>query len=1089
MASTTPLFEEVASRDVLGFSFGGRSYADQLTDAIAKTKVVCGVKVERRFIGKGSSTTEVVYVQHDFGFLGGSLGQAEGEKITRAFEYGLEHRLPVVVQCKSGGARMQEGTMSLMQMAKVSVAVEALRREGVPFVSVLADPTYGGVSASYAMQADVRVAVGSARIGFAGPAVILNTMFEMDQSKFDEACPENFQSSEYVKAHGQLDLIIEPGEGQDSQEAVEDRLQSIVSLLFDGGDNKVVPSLEKPAVPATKEDMEAARDYTLARKIDRYQAQDVMSQVMEDYVELCGDGKVSDDCCLKGGLARIGGLAVLVIGTVKGHTPGDMQAANYGMPSPAGYRTALRLFQLAERFGLPVVTLVDTCGAWPSFEAERDGQSEAIATNLTVMAGLKVPIVTLIMGEGGSGGALGVGMGNRVGMLSRAYFGVISPEGAASILGRYKDDAHKAEQFPKDCQALATAQQIYAGQLKDIGVVDEVIWEPAQGETYEHFPIMAGRLRAFICESLANLAPLSPEELVAQRYERFRGLGSFDSLGPEERKSVVSAASAASKPRSRPPKPSTAPSKLAVFLADQAIHGERSAHKGRAPPGMTTTPPTIPDLTGLGDSPLPLETAKSMLDSKGPEAMAAWVRQKKSVMVTDTTMRDAHQSLLATRVRTVDLVEGAKLASKLLGHAFSLEMWGGATFDVAYRFLNEDPWERLRQIRAAAPNICLQGSDMAPEGTGYLGLEPYDIYWGRVRDMYSPFENGMKSGTARVFDHQIPGGQYSNLMVQCKSMGIWDKWEGVLDMYRDVNNLFGDIVKVTPSSKCVGDLALYLVTRGLKASDVTDPAKKGQVDFPDSVVGLLEGRLGFPHKGFPEEVSKAVLGDKKALTTRPSAALPPADFAAVKAALQEGKCGEVLGEVTDELVVSSLLYPKVFDDYVSVMDKSSTLLTSLPTPVFWYGLVVGQEFSISPSNPADLLLKGDSSGSPAGTAVKIRLERVGPAKKGGMRTVSFKVAGAVQNVEVKDSVAGNDFDGPMATAGNALEVGSPMPGVVEKVLVTVGASVSEGDVVAIVSAMKMEVQVKALSGGIVTSVSVEESGKVIEGALMVTLKE
>ncbi|CAM9750893.1 unnamed protein product [Pylaiella littoralis] len=1285
--TSNPLFEEVASRDVLGFSFGGRSYADQLTDAVAKTKVVCGVKVERKFIGNVSGDkTEVVYVQHNFGFLGGSLGQAEGEKITRAFEYGLEHRLPVVVQCRSGGARMQEGTMSLMQMAKVSVAVEALRRAGVPFVSVLADPTYGGVSASYAMQADVRVAVGSARIGFAGPAVILNTMFEMDQSKFDEACPENFQSSEYVKAHGQLDLIVEPGEGQDTQEAVEDRLQSIVSLLFSGDGEEPsaagkVPSLDETPVPATKEDMEAALDYTLARKIDRYQAQDVMSRVLEDFVELCGDGKVSDDFCLKGGLARIGGVAVVVMGTVKGHTPGDMQAANYGMPSPAGYRTALRLFKLAERFGLPVVTLVDTCGAWPSFEAERDGQSEAIATNLTAMAGLKVPIVTVIMGEGGSGGALGVGMGNRVGMLSRAYFGVISPEGAASILGRYKDDAHKAEQFPKDCQALATAQQIYADQLKEIGVVDEVIWEPAQGETHEQFPIMAGRLRSFICESLSNLAALSGEELVAQRYERFRGLGSFDSLGPADRESTVAAASAASKPRSRPAKASTTPSKLITFLADQAIHGERSAHKGRAPPGMTTTtPPTIPDLSpesnGPGDA---VETAKSVLDAKGPEAMAAWVRQKKGVMITDTTMRDAHQSLLATRVRTVDLVEGAKLASQLLGHAFSLEMWGGATFDVAYRFLNEDPWERLRKIRAAAPNICLQmlirgsnavgytsypdnvvtefvrlaakngidvfrvfdcfndieqmrvcikavrdagkvaevcvcytsdlqtssiftvdyykgvaksaadagahmigikdmagllkprsapllveairsvtdlpihfhthatsscslatalemaragcdvidfatasmadctsqpslngflastgGSDMAPEGTGYLGLEPYDVYWSRVRDMYAPFENGMRSGTARVFDHQIPGEitqkhahtNYSNLLVQCKSMGIWDKWEGVLDMYRDVNNLFGDIVKVTPSSKCVGDLALYLVTRGLKASDVTDPAKKGQVDFPDSVVGLLEGRLGFPHKGFPDEVTKAVLGDKKPLTTRPSAALPPADFAAVKAALQEGKCGQVLGEVTDELVVSSLLYPKVFDDYVSEVDKSSTLLTSLPTPVFWYGLVVGQEFSISPADPADLLLKGDASngnggGSAEGAAtdVKIRLERVGPAKKGGMRTVSFTVGGAVQNVEVKDSVTGNDFDGPMADSGNAMEVGSPMPGVVEKVLVAAGASVSEGDVVAVVSAMKMEVQVKATSGGTVASLAVEEGGKVIEGALIVTLKE
>ncbi|CAM9739850.1 unnamed protein product, partial [Ectocarpus sp. 8 AP-2014] len=501
---------------------------------------------------------------------------------------------------------------------QVSVAVDALRREGVPFVSVLSDPTYGGVSASYAMQADVRVAVGSARIGFAGPAVILNTMFEMDQSKFDVACPENFQSSEYVKAHGQLDLIVEPGEGQDAQEAVEERLHSIVSLLFASGSEGGKGDPPSPAVPPTKEDMEAALDYTLARKIDRYQAQDVMSEVLEDFVELCGDGKVSDDFCLKGGLARIGGTRVVVMGTVKGHTPGDMQAANYGEHLQRAYGRGGRGWGGRTESGTGCCSLgmlLMHLGGWlcrspcPNLQnmpAERDGQSEAIATNLTAMAGLKVPIVTLIMGEGGSGGALGVGMGNRVGMLSRAYFGVISPEGAASILGRYKDDAHKAEQFPKDCQELATAQQIYANQLKEIGVVDEVIWEPAQGETHEHFPIMAG----------------------------------FDSLAPEERSSAVSAATAASKPRSRPARPSTKPSKLATFLAEQAIHGERSAHKGRAPQGMTTTPPAIPDVKPTEAAG---ETAKSVLDAKGPEAMAAWVRQKKGVMVTDTTMRDAHQ--------------------------------------------------------------------------------------------------------------------------------------------------------------------------------------------------------------------------------------------------------------------------------------------------------------------------------------------------------------------------------------------------------------------------------------------------------------
>jgi len=175
-ASRAELFAEVCSQDFLQFKFGDRGYQDQLYDSIAKTQVLAGVKVEVIDVPLGSSSCKVVWVQHDFGFLGGSLGCAEGEKITRAFEYGLEHSLPVCVQCRTGGARMQEGTSSLMQMAKVSVAVEALHRAGVPFVSVLNDPTYGGVSASYAMQADVRIALSDARIGFAGPAVILNTM-------------------------------------------------------------------------------------------------------------------------------------------------------------------------------------------------------------------------------------------------------------------------------------------------------------------------------------------------------------------------------------------------------------------------------------------------------------------------------------------------------------------------------------------------------------------------------------------------------------------------------------------------------------------------------------------------------------------------------------------------------------------------------------------------------------------------------------------------------------------------------------------------------------------------------------------------
>jgi acyl-CoA carboxylase subunit beta len=417
----------------------------------------------------------------------------------------------------------------------VSVAVEALRREKVPFLSVLVDPTYGGVSASYAMQADVRLAVAEARIGFAGPAVILNTMCEMDQARYDKACPPQFQSAEYVLEHGQIDLVVDPAEaGLEQQPAIDQAVARLLSVLYPqgvkgaggdkAGDKAKAGPLAVPAVEAAG--LDTAFDYTKSRKMDRLQCQDIMEGVFEDFTELKGDGRVASDACIRGGLARFGPQQVVVIGCAKGHTPQAMQASNYGMPAPAGYRTALRLFALAERFGLPIVTLVDTCGAWPSFEAESDGQSEAIATNLTAMASLKVPVVTLIVGEGGSGGALGIAMGNKIAMLSGAYYGVISPEGAASILGRYADDAHKAKQFPQDCQELAKAQQIYANQLQALGVVDTILYEK-EGETFEQCPHLQASIRAFIAQSLNDLAALSPDELVAQRFTKFRGMGAW----------------------------------------------------------------------------------------------------------------------------------------------------------------------------------------------------------------------------------------------------------------------------------------------------------------------------------------------------------------------------------------------------------------------------------------------------------------------------------------------------------------------------------------------------------------------------------
>ena len=338
------------------------------------------------------------------------------------------------------------------------------------------------------------------------------------------------------------------------------------------------------------------------------------------------------------------------------------------------------LMRLAELFSLPVITLVDTVGAWPTFECERDGQSEAIATNLTAMAGLKVPIITIIVGEGGSGGALGIGMGNVVGMLSGGYFGVISPEGAASILGRYDDEAHKARQFPLDCQELATAQCIYAHQLQEVGVVDHIIWEKRQGESFSSFPILRERVTNFLTSSLEALGSLSAEAIVQQRYEKFRKLGTYVSLSEKERADAVKAAkeSSGSKLGKRALKEDLSASLLVRHLAEDLMSGSMSSFCKLSPPNCPKDSPALPVIKII-PRPDSFESAKKVLDSEGPEALAAWVKRQSRVLLTDTTMRDAHQSLFATRARTIDLVRGAAIANELLKDCFSFEAWGGAS--------------------------------------------------------------------------------------------------------------------------------------------------------------------------------------------------------------------------------------------------------------------------------------------------------------------------------------------------------------------------------------------------------------------------
>jgi acetyl-CoA carboxylase carboxyl transferase alpha subunit len=1213
---------------------------------------------------------------------------------------------------------MQEGTSSLMQMAKVSVAVERHRNEaGLPYVALSWDPTYGGVSASYAMQADVRIAVNDdCRIGFAGPQVILNTMCGADQQRFDSECPPDFQSAKFVREHGQLDMIINADkDGPPADVLVAATVGQICALLCPsaaGSAENALPQLAPAAAPVLPSEKKTAAelDYAASRRIDRPQAQDIIRECMDanSFVELVGDGKVGMDACLRGGLASFGGRAVVVLGTFKGHDPSSMQAANYGMPSPHGYRTALRLMEMAQRFKLPLITLVDTVGAWPTFQCEQDGQSEAIATNLTAMAGLRVPIITLLVGEGGSGGALGVGMGNKVGMLSGGYFGVISPEGAASILGRYKDDDHKALQFPKDCARLATAQCIYAPQLVELGVVDEIVWEGQTQETHTSFPVLAGRIRAFLATALSQLSALSPPDLVQQRYDKFRAIGSFSQLDTAARTALVAAANAATSkapPRAgKPPKPAFPAASgahtrsvelLLQHLAQETVCGAHSRYRGLTPAGVPEGEPVIDSsaLPGpLGQLGEPaVQTAKSVLDAHGPAAMAQWVARtaRNRCFVTDTTMRDAHQSLLATRVRTRDIVKGAAIASHALRNAFSLECWGGATFDVCMRFLDECPWQRLRAIRKACPNVCLQMlirganavgytsyadstvaefvrlaaingmdvfrifdcfndidnmrvtidavrkagkvaevclcytgdvlsdavynldyytecaskaleagahiiavKDMAgllkplearpllaairsaikkftgdedgcsipvhfhthatsagsigtalemaasgcdiidfatsamaegtsqpalnafcammaghPRDTGidYLSLEPYDMYWGRVRDLYPIFESGMKAGSARVFEHQIPGGQYSNLIVQTAAMGLRDRWEEMLDMYRDVNAVLGNIVKVTPSSKCVGDLALFLINKGLKAEDILDSAKADKIDFPESAIGLLRGDLGFPHRGFPAEVEKAILKTPALAASkrqqRAGLTIPPTDMAAHLAALQKEFSAP---ELTEEDGMSSLMYPKVFSDYMQRRAAQGPLLRMLPSSVYMYALRVGQTFPLRVSPPLPLpsvhtarraaTEDGEEDGA---FNCSVTLTRVGPLVQ-KQRTVYFEIRDTAENgkprvsaqsVRVKDSTGSFEFEGPMAKEGDPNQLPSPMPGVVEKVMVAPGETVPPGAVLAVVSAMKMEVNVTNTSDTpqTVKSVTVAVGDRVVEGALMLTL--
>ena len=430
-------------------------------------------------------------------FLMASMGQVVGEKITRAVERATKEQLPVIIFACSGGARMQEGIVSLMQMAKTAAALKQHSDAGLLYVSVLTDPTTGGVTASFAMLGDVILAEPKALIGFAGPRVIEQTI--------GEKLPKGFQRSEFLLEHGFIDRIVERKE----MRTVLANILQMHQNFKDSVTQSPIQAVEKERQSVQEKD--AWERVTISRKNDRPVGQDYIRTLFSDFLEFHGDRCYGDDPAIIGGIARFAGIPVTVIAQAKGKSTKENVAHHFGMPSPEGYRKALRLMKQAEKFKRPILLFVDTPGAFCGIEAEERGQGEAIARNLFEMSSMKVPVLSVVIGEGGSGGALALAVADEVWMLENAIYSVLSPEGFASIL--WKDSKRASE--------AAEVMKLTAADLKKLGVIEAVIAEP-EVYTEETMQSVVFVLQKKITEFLDTHCNFSPEELAAQRYERFR---------------------------------------------------------------------------------------------------------------------------------------------------------------------------------------------------------------------------------------------------------------------------------------------------------------------------------------------------------------------------------------------------------------------------------------------------------------------------------------------------------------------------------------------------------------------------------------
>lgn len=444
----------------------------------------------------------------DARFLMSSMGYVVGEKITRAVERAAREKLPVILFCCSGGARMQEGIQSLMQMAKTSAALKRHSDAGLLFVSVLTDPTTGGVTASFAMLGDIILAEPGALIGFAGPRVIAQTI--------GEKLPEGFQRAEFLLEKGLIDGIVERKELKSTLARLirmhrkADREPGTASK---GDGRKEEPAWEAGSTKEKAADCEVTAwdRVQRSRQRDRSTSLDFIAHIFEEFQELHGDRAFRDDGAVVGGIAFLNGRPVTVIGQQKGKSTKENLSRNFGMVSPEGYRKALRLMKQAEKFQRPIICFVDTPGAACGIGAEERGQGEAIARNLYEMSGLKAPILSIVIGEGGSGGALGLAVANEVWMLENATYSVLSPEGFASILWK---DAKRAKE-------AARVMKMTAQDLKKLGIVEWIVpeKEPVRDKNVAE---IAEIMKEHILDFLKRQEGKSGELLARERYDRFR---------------------------------------------------------------------------------------------------------------------------------------------------------------------------------------------------------------------------------------------------------------------------------------------------------------------------------------------------------------------------------------------------------------------------------------------------------------------------------------------------------------------------------------------------------------------------------------